>query len=66
MVAFINALGWLVNIFGSLQLEEYYAESMPSTRNMMTLQGTVQELRNSTENGTSEEVEEQVYGDNIK
>ena len=67
MVAFINALVWeLVIVVGNLQLEEYSAESIPSTRNMMTLQGTVRELRNNTENGTSKEVEEQVYGDNIK
>ena len=32
----------------------------------LTLQGTVQELRYNTENETSEEVEERVYGDNIQ
>jgi len=53
--------GLLVN----LQLEEYSAESIPSTHNMMTLQGTVRELRNNTENGTIKEVEERAYGDNV-
>ena len=48
MVAFINALVWeLVIVVGNLQLEEYSAESIPSTRNMMTLQGTVRELEQS-------------------
>jgi len=47
-VAFINALVWeLVIVIGNLQLEEYSAESIPSTRNMMMkLQGTVREWNN--------------------
>ena len=45
MVAFINALVWeLVIVVGNLQLEEYSAESIPSTRNK--LQGTVREWNN--------------------
>jgi len=48
MVAFINALVWeLANPVGSLMVEEYSAESIPSTRNMMMkLQGTVREWNN--------------------
>ena len=66
MVAFINALVWeLVIVIGNLQLQEYSAESITSTRNMMTLQGTVRELKNNTENGTIKEVEKRAYGDNI-
>ena len=50
---------------GNLHVEESAENIHPSSRNMMTLQGTVRELRKNPENGTIEEVAERVYGDNI-
>ena len=48
-----------------LRLVREFAEHISPIRNMMALQGTVQEPRNNLENETINEVEETVHGGNV-